>query len=335
MRKLCIIYLLLAAAISSKGQDIHFSQAFNHPLWQTPAAAGMMQADYRVSAIYKNQWSSVPVPFNTLLLSGDAVLLKLKNQDKISAGLLIYSDRAGDSKFSLYQSELAVSYAKSLGDSLHYLSGGFMFGLAGRSFSTKKLFFDNQFVDGSLDPSIPIDESFAGTSLSSLDIGAGLMYSFDYKGRARINAGIGAYHLNSPTVSFYDQDDVKLNNRYHFFISGDILVNASLRLKPTFIFQQQDVKKELLLAAVMAYKIESFTIPHLVAQAGLMYRNQDALVAYAGLEYNSMQFGLSYDINTSQLTSASRGNGGFELSAIYQFYKVQKINSKGAVCPIF
>jgi hypothetical protein len=37
----------------------------------------------------------------------------------------------------------------------------------------------------------------------------------------------------------------------------------------------------------------------------------------AGVEFKGLRVGVSYDYNTSNLKTASNGNGGFEISLIY------------------
>ena len=45
--------------------------------------------------------------------------------------------------------------------------------------------------------------------------------------------------------------------------------------------------------------------------------------------------GVSYDINTSKLTAATNGRGGFEISVIYIFKKIVPFVAKSRVCPIY
>lgn len=61
----------------------------------------------------------------------------------------------------------------------------------------------------------------------------------------------------------------------------------------------------------------------------------DAGWLFAGMDFDNLQVNLSYDINFTKLTAASRYNGGFEASVIYILARVKKINKPGAVCPTF
>ena len=54
----------------------------------------------------------------------------------------------------------------------------------------------------------------------------------------------------------------------------------------------------------------------------------------SGLDFNTLKAGLSYDVNLGRLSSASRGNGAFELAVLYVFGKSKR--ATGTVrCPRF
>ncbi len=76
-RVLFIAYCLLPIACL-QAQDLHFSQFFNSPLVTNPANTGFIpDADYRIGANYRNQWSSVmSVPYKTVSAFGDAQVFK-------------------------------------------------------------------------------------------------------------------------------------------------------------------------------------------------------------------------------------------------------------------
>ena len=63
---------LLPWSISANAQDIHFSQFFNTPLAQNPANIGQFRGNYRMGAVYRQQWRSVTVPYSTFGMGGDA-----------------------------------------------------------------------------------------------------------------------------------------------------------------------------------------------------------------------------------------------------------------------
>ena len=56
---------------SSAQVDPHFSQYYAYPLYLSPAFTGVIDGDYRATAIYKNQWVTVDRPYSTVGLSAD------------------------------------------------------------------------------------------------------------------------------------------------------------------------------------------------------------------------------------------------------------------------
>ena len=59
-------------------QDLHFSQFFNNPLLTNPANTGFIpDADYRLGASYRNQYSNImAVPYKTMSIFGDAQVFR-------------------------------------------------------------------------------------------------------------------------------------------------------------------------------------------------------------------------------------------------------------------
>jgi hypothetical protein len=50
---------------------------------------------------------------------------------------------------------------------------------------------------------------------------------------------------------------------------------------------------------------------------GSWYRYADAIAPYVGFEWAKAKLGISYDINLSGFTPATKGNGALEISLIY------------------
>jgi len=76
------------------GQDIHWTQFNDNPLFQNPGNAGAFPEDIRFIANYRNQWRSVTVPFSTNSFSADT---RYKDW---GVGLLAFHDQVGDGKFA-------------------------------------------------------------------------------------------------------------------------------------------------------------------------------------------------------------------------------------------
>ena len=66
--------------------------------------------------------------------------------------------------------------------------------------------------------------------------------------------------------------------------------------------------------------------------AGAWARLKDAFIPYVGLDFSDFHLGVTYDINTSELKTASNSRGGMEISLIYI---KQPPGTKGLPCPRF
>ena len=59
---------LFLMSVSSKAQDIHFSQFYENAILQNPALTGIFSGDYKVGFDYRSQWGSQFVPYNTTMV---------------------------------------------------------------------------------------------------------------------------------------------------------------------------------------------------------------------------------------------------------------------------
>jgi type IX secretion system PorP/SprF family membrane protein len=336
--KALIVFILgtLVFELCSYAQDIHFSQFNFSPLNQNPANTNLFDGDYRFVGNYRNQWPSVPVRFNTFSASAEVNFATLKNNDRIGGGFVFFFDRAGDSRFTSLNTALSFSYIKSLDKNSHHaLSGGIQLGIVNRNINYSKLNFDNQWNGDVFDPNLSIDESFATMRFNYFDLGAGIAYKWTKAERTNLTFGFGVAHLTQPKQSFYNNRAVKLNPRYTIHSRAQVKLSKRFDIVPEVMFQMQDSKYETDYGAHLKY-YPALKIPHTIAlNLGVYGRSAEAGWLFAGMDYDNLQVNLSYDINFSKLHTASRYNGGFEVSVIYILARVKKINKPGAICPTF
>jgi len=196
----------------STGQDIHWSQFNDIPLFQNPGNAGHFNGDYRFVANYRDQWRSVTVPFSTFSVSADT---RLNNNKNIGLGMLFFNDVVGDGKMRTIEFQGNASFLmKITKDSTHTIRPGINFGMNHRQINWDQLYFDNQFNGTNFDPSLPTNEIYQTDRRTNVSLGAGAVYEY-YKGkREKITAGIAFYNLNRPDQGFYGQKiqrDIRMN----------------------------------------------------------------------------------------------------------------------------
>jgi hypothetical protein len=68
---------------------------------------------------------------------------------------------------------------------------------------------------------------------------------------------------------------------------------------------------------------------------GIFLRNKDAIIPSVAVDYNKFRIGFSYDVNISNLKTASNGKGGPEISLTYQSMKIKSKTQHKIVCPIY
>ncbi len=336
-----IKYLYTTAIIfcciwQAKAQDIHFSQYDNAPLNMNAAHTGMFDGEYRIMANYRSQWFDVPVAYRTASIAFDASIMprELKG-DRWGIGLTFNHDQAGDSKMSLLNLYLSTAYNKRIAKNF-FVGAGIQLGYANRRFQLSELTFNDQYNGDVFDPNIQsFDQSkFADkNNISYLDINGGINFRYERDKRTWMNFGLSLFHLNRPNQSFTGIDAL-LPRRTNLLFNGSFAIVERFDILPTLWWQKQQDYQELVFGATMKYYLNSAVLSRSAIQFGLLYRWSDALIVRLGYEYKQFQVALSYDINVSGFTAATRGNGGYELSLRYIWGTVPT-RIEVRTCPVF
>ena len=333
MKKIIItITMLLQIVIVSqvKAQiDPHFSQYYAYPLFLNPALTGVMNGDARVNANFKDQYATVNNAYETGALSAD-----IRPTDRVGVGLTILDQSAGTAGFNYFTAYGSFSYNIAISsDGTQKINFGVQAGLINRSFDPSKLQLGDQYnpADG-FDPTLPSNETFSTTNSTVFDAGAGIFYyDGDPLHKANPFLGFSLAHLNRPDDPFATGgnggDDAKLPMR--FIVHGGIRLKLedAFDLTPHFIYIQQQKATEKGLGAYSEFKLANDNGLIL----GAMYRFKDAAIANVGYHFNNYIVGASYDFNTSQLNTATAGQGGLELSISYVFHK--HTDEPEPICP--
>lgn len=317
-------------------QDIHFSQFNASPQNLNPAQTGLFDGDWRFVGNHRSQWSVIPVPYTTYSLATDT-RLKTKLQNSVPAvGMIVNTDKAGDSKFSTTQVFASASYIKKLSsDSTNFISIAVQPGVTTKSFNVNALTFDNQYNGDQYNAALASGENFNTTRITYFDLGAGIAYLWRKTQRTKINIGFSAFHLNKPKQSFFDNRDIKLDIKTTLSGLAEFPVAEQLDVVPTFLFQSQGKFRETVVGLIGKYYLKPVNgIPTAISLGGF-YRLKDAFIVVANMDYRNFNIGVSYDVNTSKLIAATNHRGGFEISVIYIFKKIAPFVAKKRVCPIY
>ena len=235
MKKLKYILLVscaLCLATSLQSQDLHFSQFFNNPLVTNPANTGFIpDADYRIGASYRNQYSSImAVPYKTISIYGDAQVFRDKLENGwLGLGGVILRDVAGSGSLTSTKVYGSIAYHQMLGNS-SLLTAGFNVGWANKRIDQTKLKFPDQFDGKFFDANIPTSVILSNNNVSYFDVQAGMNYAYFPTENVYVNAGYSIHHVNRPLESFLDAsaDTTRIAMRHIGFMNAILKVNDNI-----------------------------------------------------------------------------------------------------------
>ncbi|MBL0152032.1 MAG: PorP/SprF family type IX secretion system membrane protein [Chitinophagaceae bacterium] len=342
MRKnIFALFMMLMLADAAKSQDPNFSQFFASPLTLNPASTGKFDGLFRVAGNYRNQWPTINNAYVTKTASIDFGVMRnrIPEVDQMGVGIMGFTDRAGDGVLVTNSIGLSLAYHKGLDENgYHQLGAGFQAGYTNKRLDITKVYFADELTPFGFIPGTT-GEVFSNKQInvSYVDVNAGIMYNGSTNGYNNFYLGASMYHINRPKETFQGGEFL-LNPRITIQAGGKIPVGSyhGLHLSGNFSFQSN--AKNMMLGGAFAYNVnnsdEDPTTFFLGGWTRLTSNTNDAVIPYVGLEFKSIHIGYTYDINISNLKTASNSVGGNEISLIY-IKKPSDPNAKKLNCPRF
>ena len=327
--------LTLLLSIKASAQDLHFSQFFNSPLSSNPANTGFLpNTDYRIGAHYREQWSSIPVPYKTMSAYGDfQVLQNLIPSGWFGIGGMILQDIAGSGSLSSTKAYTSIAYHQMLG-SASLLSAGFNLGLASKRINTANLRFgdmwDGKFFNG------PTTEILVNNSVNYLDVQAGLNYALFPSENLYMHVGVSMHHLNKPKESFFalsSSNDNIVQPRYIVFADAVYKPNEQVIISPGIYYTQQAKASEFVGGLHLNYNVSGNGEQQLIL--GAYMRPGDAIIPMLGYQWGNFKFNFTYDVTTSSLKNFNNGMGANEMYLQYNGLYTLLYVDRQSFCPNF
>ncbi|HET9057254.1 MAG TPA: PorP/SprF family type IX secretion system membrane protein [Chitinophagaceae bacterium] len=332
-----IISMLCGFTKMANGQDFHFSQFINAPLLTNPANTGFIpDADYRIGANFRNQWASIPVPYKTYSIFGDAQLFRNKLESGwVGLGGVLLRDVAGSGNLTSTKGYASVAYHQTLGLS-SLISAGFNIGFANKTVDPASLHFGDQYVwNGKFfEASIPTFENFNRSTATYFDLQAGINYAYFPTENSYFNAGFSVHHINRPNETFFADGHNEIPRRYSAFVNGSFKINPDIIFNPNAYFSIQAKAREWIAGGTINYNLSGDGEKQLIG--GAYYRVNDAAIVMTGFQLKTMRFTFSYDATVSSLRSFNGSKGAVEFSFIkHGFYNEYFGNRRQSLCPSF
>jgi len=198
-----------------------------------------MDGSFRVTGIYRNQWSDVMTPYNTAGLSMDVATNK-----NLNFGANFMNQTAGDAGYKYLNAYGSIAYSgiRFGQDNNQQITAGMQVGLLSRRFDPAKFQFGDQWnpITG-YNPGATTADFIAQPSSSVLDIGAGISY-FDATPDRKANffGGVAAFHLTRPEDPFVSNaTKATLPVRYTFHAGARITLSEVASITPNILYLQQ------------------------------------------------------------------------------------------------
>lgn len=308
---------------------------------------GVMNANIRLVANYRNQWASVlrSNAYNTYSVSYDQKI-PVGRYDYFGVGGTFWGDRAGEANFSTLTGKLSLAYSKKMGggrNSGNYLVVGAEGGVAQRSIDFLKLRWGSQHDgEGGFDPNLDSgEEGFDRDNFIFADLAAGLLWFMVFDENNNFYIGGAFHHLNRSDQSFSSNDEDLLYSRFTVHAGGEFMMGDRFGLVPGVIVMNQGPSFQVNAGTSFKFLMGQTRRNYQAFHVGLWTRISskiesgvlnDAAILSTRFDYNNFTLGFSYDINISPLRPASNSNGGFEFALIYKIIGPER---RGVYCPNF
>lgn len=344
--------LLTGKRISA--QDFHFSQFETLSPLLNPAFTGTSHlrqdgTSNRLSAIYRNQWSSVVrgASYQTYGASFDMAncISTAYGAPTWGIGGGIIHDESGTftpdpegnrSSFPLQRDYLNLNGAFMVKLSDIYLSGGFRFRYVLSRLNTNQLRTDEQFDGvGGFDSSVAGEfDNVDQLNSNNFDLGTGLALFWLHNHTAFIGGGSLDYVYQPTDLQYLDSNTavrrarrLTIHAKFTQVLGelGDTKIGFNLKS----VFQNQDPFQQWIVRTDLFFdRGESGAL--IVGTGIRQVRSQtnglknDALLTSLGLAFKNLTLSFNYDINLSALNEVSNKYGALEFSVIYRWDKYKK-----------
>jgi type IX secretion system PorP/SprF family membrane protein len=286
-KSLTTLGFALLIGITFAQQDAQFSQYMFNKLDFNPGYAGTSKA-ICLTAFYRDQWVSFPGAPKTALFSIDAYLPPLLG----GLGLTLCTDQLGFEK--TFIAELAYSYHVVLGPGtlgIGINAGVEQMSVVGQWISTDPY---------TQDAAIPDKKAQSAT----FDMGMGLYYTVDNG----MFFGISATHIPETSIkasnttapgAVTNSFSYELARHYYVTAGYPFQVSQDIKIIPSMLAKTDGSSTQLDINGRVVWQDKAWI--------GLSYRLTDAIIFMAGVEWNRLKIGYSFDYTTSDLKNYNQG----------------------------
>ncbi|HVF95895.1 MAG TPA: PorP/SprF family type IX secretion system membrane protein [Flavisolibacter sp.] len=336
MRNTLLVFFVVFITAAASAQDPNFSQFFASPLTLNPALTGKFSGTIRAAGNYRNQWPTINNAYTTYTASVDAGILKgsIPEFDQFGVGVLGFSDKSGNGVLQNNAIALSTAYHKSLDENGYSQLGlGFQGSFVSKTLDvTRVKFLDQLRADGFTGLTSELFNQ-SSLNLSYFDLNVGVLFNGSTDGQNNYYVGASMYHITRPKESFNGGTYI-LDPRLTVQAGGRLPLAEFNAVHFSAIHSRQANAVNTVIGGAYMMNINQDLQDPTNLYFGSWFRLGDAVIPYIGLEFGSLHFGATYDVNMSSLKPGSNMRGGAEISLIYT-KKPADAYAKDVLCPKF
>lgn len=344
----CLQYLVvlvfgLVMHTSTSAQTAHFSQFYANPLALNPALTGAIPEDIRISTIYRNQWTGINSPFETLALGVDASLKpKFLKNNALGVGIFLMNDELVEDIVHEQWMGVSLAWHHALDvHRRHMIALGVQAAMRRTSIDYQNLIFASQYEDFVYNPDLPSGETLLQQNLSNQLFNMGISWDFRVNDQLRLRSGFSVYDLLKNKESIFEDANITAFRRFGWNGGASIKINDRFSVHPEVLYLNQSKAKDINAGGYIGYKVGSQR--NVVLYTGPWFRWKDAMIWMGGIGYKNMTIRASYDMTVSRLTQVKEteeasGNmvGAYELSMVWKLRLSRATKTEYTVpCGIF
>lgn len=301
-------------------QDVHFSQFESAPNFLNPALGGQYYGDWQAGTTLREQWRSIDRPYQSFEAFLDRKINYYSQQ--VNVGMVVIHDKSGNAQLTSDKVYLSLAYPFKTGRST--VSVGIQPGMVIRYYSDNLTYptqFDNSTGYFNSGLNNYENSNYGNTNKTYFDMNVGVLWKLNLP-KIKPMIGISLMHINRPDDSFNNAvKEQKIRQTIH--ANAKISGKKDIYVKPAIYFSQLNKAQLFLVGGEAGRYFKGSDKPINEVFAGIyartgINRNTDAISPVIGFQYMQWRFGMSYDINISDLSKASDKRGAFELSLIYR-----------------
>lgn len=316
--KIVGIYIVLCFHHHAIAQDPQFSQFFSSPLTLNPALTGNFNGTMRAVTNIRSQNTDYANAYNTKTASVDFHMLhnKIKQEDQLSAGIILLSDQRGNKVFTENNFGLSLAYRKALDDEqIRSITFGFQTIFSSKRFNPSYGRLEDQLTPGGFNGLTNDIVLSRNLSRSSIDINTGMLYQYTPTTENHYYIGISVFNLLGSRKSFGDNSPTAIRKSVHGGTYMPLGVNGTLH--GSFHFQQQNANNQLLIGGAYSHFIKDVLRSYVEMYWGAWYRTNKTVIPYMGIEYNYWRIGYTYDVALNNQLPSVQSRYSHEISLYY------------------